>query len=257
MTDTGASDPGFGFNGTYLAPVSLNRPSKMLNAINIDDETIFAIGYHLSVDNNTLFMVAIDDKGSINPNYFENGYTTIDINSQVYPEGFDMDGEFLYIVANDINNSSGQVYKIDLDSHKVNTCDDNGRYTLATQNNKSFTRIHKLKDGLIVTGMGDNDFTIWKLNSCLDVSTETISGYNSIHCYTNPSQDELHILLKDDTQVKDINIVNQNGQIVKSISGLDIYNVENIISISELIIGKYSIRIESKNHIEVSAFIKL
>lgn len=253
----GNLDSEFGINGIRFTPGALGQSSKLLNAICIEDEIIIAIGYSTSPEYNTIFMIALDDEGNINSNYFEDGYSSFEIDASIEPIDFDMDEDNIYIAANDRNTSEGQIYKLDLLGKIVNSFADDGLYRLGSLANVSLTRIHKVDQGIIVTGVADNDFTIWKLNDCVDVSLDEKLIGSKFYLYPNPVNDVLHIDMDTEDFVKPLHVVDENGRVVKAIPKAK-YSTEKIsVEVKDLPPGKYFIHRLGKLNTTSLTFIKI
>jgi len=258
LSSGGELDPGFGLNGVYFVPTSLSRPSKIINMASINDESFVALGYHVGSDKNTLFMISLDSKGKIMPDIFENGYTLIDIDKDSHPVDFTIIGEDIYIAANDLSQNVGQVYKVNTQGELISSFGANGIFTLGTGELEKLSRIHHTSDNnVIITGIADNDFTIWGINTCIEVSVDEFPNQNKAFIYPNPTQEVVNLQMKDYQNVDEIRIVSESGEIFKVFHNKELNSNNVSIDVKEWPIGKYYLQFISPSNVYISTFIKI
>ncbi|MEO1257403.1 MAG: T9SS type A sorting domain-containing protein [Bacteroidota bacterium] len=258
LTGEGELDPVFGLSGTVHAPISDGRPSKVVNVFSPDDETIIAVGYHLGVDKNTLFMLSLDSKGDRTSDFFDEGYSLIDIDKNSHPVDFMMNGDDIYIAVNNQSTSKGEIYKANTQGELINDFGENGIFPLGTGDSEKLARIHlNSENDIIVTGISDQDFTVWSLHTCMDVSVESENINEEINLYPNPAAAQINLDFGKATQVDEIMILDIYGNTINTL-GLDGIIRESImIDVNNLPMGMYFMQVKNQNQILVSTFIKI
>ena len=258
LTGEGALDPLFGLSGTVHTPISDGRPSKIVNVFSPDDETIIAVGYHLGVEKNTLFMLSLDSKGNRIADFFDQGYSLIDIDKESHPVDFMMHGDDIYIAVNNQNTSKGEIYKVDTQGELINDFGLNGIFSLGTGDLEKLSRIHLNSDNdIIVTGISDADFSVWSLSTCMNVSVISGNINEEINLYPNPATTYINLDMGKAMQVDEVTIIDIFGNTVNTLDLDGIIQEAIMIDVNDLMFGKYFISVKNSNQILISTFMKI
>ncbi len=256
ISEDGVLDPNFGLSGVALTPILNGTNSKVINALSTGDETIFVVGYHIENDRNILFLRSLNDEGKLTEDFFDDGYSLYQIPTESIPVDFAIHNDGLYVAMNNQSNSTGQVYKFNLTGELDNTFGVEGIYYLESEAEEKLTRIHfNSMNELILTGISDNDFTVWNL-SCEQISSNSEPNTFKVNVFPNPTSEKINLTFDDPQTINEILVFNSLGQVIIK----EVLNSNNMLSLEVNLrgipLGNYHLRIQSNKQIYITKFIK-
>lgn len=251
--------PAFGFNGIYtFKPQGYDCAFTELTVL--DDQRVFACGLATENGKENPFVVMLNDLGKLDPSFAGNGSIILNTINGGRAVDFTETEDAYFVLANTFSQWNILLYKILKNGTLDPQFGENGMIELEIDGVQVGSGIHVLADGdLAVTGTSNDDFSIFKVNPCLSVSSKYLDERNHISMYPNPVDEVLYIENQEDWEnILSITIYSAKGQEMKRFPESSIQAIQKVISIpvARLSPGAYFVSIEMHNKKRTQKFIK-
>lgn len=167
--------------------------------------------------------------------------------NEAYPNKFDGVDDYLHQAASESNWPSGLVYDPEDDGIKVSSLGVHEHWNNATDMEYS-RNLNPEAGGIELVKLHNSISLPGKPSSVVDAAIETTPEI-TINLYPNPAREQINISLSGNFEGKvDIDIYDLGGKVVKSVSPIKTsYSFEEVIFVSDLTAGVYSISVRQGN----------
>jgi len=232
------------------------------NMIALTDGNILASGFCVDGSNTFPFLLKVTTTGDIIEGFGNSGFVIVDSDGNTRGARLVETDDSYYLLANLIGPFNIELYRFFKNGDPDTAFAESGVMEL-DNNNKvdDGSGIYWLGgDTLLVTGTSNNDFALWKVNACTEITGIRIPSNPESIAFPNPVSDFLTIQGFEDIQVVDrIEIFRPDGSLAWSPSSDNYYYSGDHITIPMNFLkpGAYMVKIQSEKRMRIFKIVKV
>ncbi len=232
------------------------------NMIKLTDGNLLACGFCDDGSNTFPFLLKVTTAGDTIEEFGDNGFVIIDTNLSTRGAKLVETDDSYYLLANVIGPFNIELYRFFKNGDPNTAFAENGVMEL-DNNNKvdDGSGIYWLGgDTLLVTGTSNNDFALWKVNACTEITGIQIPSKPEPKAFPNPVSDLLTIQgIEDFHDVDRIEIFRTDGSLAWSLTPGNYHHTGDRITIPMNFLnpGAYIVKIQSEEKQRIFKIVKV
>jgi uncharacterized delta-60 repeat protein len=231
------------------------------NMIKLTDGNLLASGFCLDGNNSYPVIFKVNTSGVLIEEFGEDGIVIIETNQSTRGHRLVETNDAYYLMANVSGPFNIELYRFFKNGTLNADFGENGVMELDYENKADDgSGFYWLGgDSLLITGTTNNDFTLWKVDACVETTSVLPPEIHDVNIFPNPVSDVITIHLTENFHKVDrIEIFSIDGRFIKNSSHDELNQESNQISmpVNSLHPGVFIARIQSRGSTRLVKFVK-